>query len=81
VAGCCERGNEPSGSVKCSEFLDQRLKGTLLYDVICVCRGDIQWSNTDSFHLPRRLVDIMMMMMMMIIKKPDKERNREDSKI
>jgi len=22
VAGCCERGNEPSGSVKCGEFLD-----------------------------------------------------------
>jgi hypothetical protein len=22
VAGCCECGNEPSGSVKCGEFLD-----------------------------------------------------------
>jgi hypothetical protein len=22
VAGCCERGNEPSGSIKCGEFLD-----------------------------------------------------------
>jgi hypothetical protein len=20
--GCCERGNEPSGSIKCSDFLD-----------------------------------------------------------
>ena len=23
MAGCCERGNEPSGSVKCGEFLNQ----------------------------------------------------------
>jgi hypothetical protein len=22
VAGCCECGNEPSGSIKCGEFLD-----------------------------------------------------------
>jgi len=22
VAGCCEFGNEPSGSIKCWEFLD-----------------------------------------------------------
>jgi hypothetical protein len=22
VAGCCKSGNEPSGSVKCGEFLD-----------------------------------------------------------
>jgi len=22
VAGCCEHGNEPSGSIKCGEFLD-----------------------------------------------------------
>jgi len=22
VACCCERGNEPSGSIKCGEFLD-----------------------------------------------------------
>jgi hypothetical protein len=22
VVGCCERGNEPSGCVKCVEFLD-----------------------------------------------------------
>jgi hypothetical protein len=23
VAGCCEHGNESSGSVKCEDFLDQ----------------------------------------------------------
>jgi hypothetical protein len=23
VAGSCERGNEPSGSIKCGEFLDR----------------------------------------------------------
>jgi hypothetical protein len=23
VAGCCEHGNEPSGSIKSGEFLDQ----------------------------------------------------------
>jgi hypothetical protein len=23
VVGCCEHGNEPSGSIKCGEFLDQ----------------------------------------------------------
>jgi hypothetical protein len=22
VAGCCEHGDEPSGSIKCGEFLD-----------------------------------------------------------
>jgi hypothetical protein len=22
MAGCCECGNEPSGSIKCGEFLD-----------------------------------------------------------
>jgi hypothetical protein len=26
VAGCCECGNEPSGSVKCGEFLDWMVK-------------------------------------------------------
>jgi len=28
--GCCERGNEPSGSIKCVQFLDQILTCELL---------------------------------------------------
>jgi hypothetical protein len=27
VAGACESGNEPSGSIKCGEFLDQLQTG------------------------------------------------------
>ena len=27
VAGTCDRGNEPSGSVKCGEFLDELRTG------------------------------------------------------
>ena len=30
VAGTRERGNEPSGSIKCGEFLDQLKTGCLL---------------------------------------------------
>jgi hypothetical protein len=30
VVGCCECGNEPSGSIKCGEFLDQLRTGQLL---------------------------------------------------
>ena len=30
VAGACECGNEPSGSVKCGEFLDQLQTSQLL---------------------------------------------------
>ena len=30
VAGTCECGNEPSVSVKCGEFLDQKRNGQLL---------------------------------------------------
>ena len=30
VAGTCECGNEPSGSIKCGEFLDQLETGQLL---------------------------------------------------
>ena len=30
VAGCCECGNEPSGSIKCGEFLDQLRTSQLL---------------------------------------------------
>ena len=30
VPGTCERGNEPSGSTKCGEFLDQLTTGQLL---------------------------------------------------
>ena len=30
VAGICECGNEPSGSIKCGEFLDQLQTGKLL---------------------------------------------------
>jgi hypothetical protein len=30
VAGFCEYGNEPSGSIKCEEFLDQLETGWLL---------------------------------------------------
>ena len=30
VVGTCERGNEPSGSIKCGEFLDQLRIGQLL---------------------------------------------------
>jgi hypothetical protein len=29
-AGCCEHGNEPSGSIKCGEFLDQMRDRQLL---------------------------------------------------
>jgi len=42
VAATCKCGNEPSGSIKCGEFLDQLRNGsrrTLLYGVNkkCVC--------------------------------------------
>jgi len=30
VAGTCECGNEPSGSMKCGEFLDCLITGELL---------------------------------------------------
>ena len=30
MAGCCECGNEPSGSIKCEKFLDYRRTGELL---------------------------------------------------
>jgi hypothetical protein len=30
VAGCCEHGNEPSGFIKCGEFLDQMRDRQLL---------------------------------------------------
>ena len=30
MAGCCERGNEPSGSIKCGEFLDYLKTGHLV---------------------------------------------------
>lgn len=30
ATGCCEKGNKPSGSTKCKEFLDQMRKGLLL---------------------------------------------------
>jgi hypothetical protein len=30
VAGTCECGNEPLGSVKCGEFVDQLRTGSLL---------------------------------------------------
>ena len=30
VAGTCECGNEPSGSIKCGEFIDQLKTGKLL---------------------------------------------------
>ena len=41
MAGCCECGNEPSGSMKCGEFLDELepfhfSRGTLL-------RGVSEW--------------------------------------
>jgi hypothetical protein len=32
VAGTCECGNEPSGSIKCREFLDWLRTGKLLND-------------------------------------------------
>jgi hypothetical protein len=44
VVGTCKSGNEPSGSIKCGEFLDQlrnSSRRTLLYEVnkkcVCVC--------------------------------------------
>ena len=30
VAGTCDCGNEPSGYIKCGEFLDYRRKGPIL---------------------------------------------------
>jgi hypothetical protein len=30
VAGTCKCGNEPSGSIKCKEYLDQLINGQLL---------------------------------------------------
>jgi hypothetical protein len=38
MAGCCEEGNEPSGSVKCGEFLEQlsnfKLKVAFVLEII-----------------------------------------------
>jgi hypothetical protein len=39
VAGTCECGNEPSGSIKCGEFLDQLRTGWLLK------KDSAQWSK------------------------------------
>jgi hypothetical protein len=33
VAGCCECGNEPSGSIKCGEFLDEMIKLGVVVEV------------------------------------------------
>ena len=33
VAGFCECGNEPSGSIKCAEFLDQLIKQGMVLEV------------------------------------------------
>jgi hypothetical protein len=37
-AGCCEHGNEPSGSIKCGEFLDQ------LSDCQLLKKNSARWS-------------------------------------
>ena len=34
MAGSCARGNEPSGSIKCGEFLDWLLQNNAAYEVI-----------------------------------------------
>ena len=35
MAGACEYGNEPSGSIKCGEFLDKLRTGSLVKEGLC----------------------------------------------
>jgi hypothetical protein len=42
MAGACEFGNEPSGSIKCGEFLDQLRIGELLK------KDSVPWSSKVS---------------------------------
>ena len=42
VAGTCECGNEPSGSIKCGEFLDYLRTGWLLK------KDSVPWSKLES---------------------------------
>ena len=39
IAGTCECGDEPSGSIKCQQFLDYLKNGQLLI------KGSAVWSN------------------------------------
>ena len=49
VAGTCECGNEPSGSVKCGEFLDQLRTGQLLKQDPAACSQSVsRLQNTNA---------------------------------
>ena len=45
VAGTCECGNEPSGSIKCGEFLEQVRTGQLLK------KGPTPWSEEQFLYI------------------------------
>ena len=34
MAGCCDRSNEPSGSVKCGEFVDKLRNSSVFKDFV-----------------------------------------------
>ena len=48
VAGTCECGNEPSGSIKCGEFLDSLRTGQLLKNDSDVWSESVCLMCTDS---------------------------------
>ena len=53
VAGCCECGNETSGSTKCGEFLDQLRTGQLLK------KDSATWSKKVSTNNCRAWPDLL----------------------
>jgi hypothetical protein len=47
VAVFCEHGNESSGPIKGSEFLQPLLKGTLRFGVTLLCTQEMFWGDVN----------------------------------